>query len=119
MSLRDRMANWAFSMTGYTGPEVPDKCASAERNYLPEAGTVWDEPEDRFSPDLLDAEFVEAEVCKLREDLRIVIKAKYIQFPYNSVAHCAHYTRMSTRKFQERLDEAHRRLCKRLGEERV
>lgn len=119
MALRDRLVNWSFAMQGYTGPEIPDTCASAERHYVPEAGTVWDEPEEKFQPDVLDAQTVEAAVCDLREDLRRVIKAKYVSFPYNSVAHCAHYTRMSIKKFQERLDEAHRRLCKRLNEDRV
>jgi hypothetical protein len=119
MSLRDRLVNWSFAIKGYVGPEVPSECASAERQYVPEAGTIWDEPEDKFAPDMLDADVVEKEICDLREDLRTVIKAKYIQFPYNSLNHCAHYTRMSPKKFQERLDEAHRRLCKRLHEDRV
>jgi hypothetical protein len=115
--LKDRLVNWAFAMQGYTGPDVPDTCASAEKHYVPMAGTVWEEPEPTYEPDSLDAAVVEKEVCNLREDLRTVIKAKYISFPYNSINHCAHYTRMSPRKFQERLDEAHRRLAKRLNEE--
>jgi hypothetical protein len=119
MSLRDRLVNWSFAMTGYSGPEVPNTCASAEKHYVPEAGTIWDEPDDKFAPDLIDAQIVEKEVCSLREDLRNVIKAKYVQFPYNSNNHCAHYTRMSPKKFEERLNEAHRRLSKRLNEERV
>lgn len=114
--LRDRLVNWAFAMTGYVGPEIPDTCASAERHYVPEAGDVWDDEDAPFKPDLLDAELVEKEVCNLRDELRMVVKAKYISYPYESDYYCSHRVRMSPKKFKERLDEAHRRLEKRLGE---
>ena len=117
MSLRDRLVNWAFAIQGYTGPDIPDTCASAERHYLPETGGVWDDDEpDTLKPDLLDAEIVEKEVCDLRNDLREVIKAKYVSYPYESDYFIAHRIRMSPKKLKERLEEAHRRLTKKLGE---
>ena len=117
MSIRDRLVNWSFAITGYVGPEVPSECASAERHYLSELGHVWEESEqDDFSPDILDAQVVEREVCALKEDLRSVIKAKYISYPYESDYFCAHRLRMQPKKFKERLDDAHARLSKKLGE---
>jgi hypothetical protein len=115
--LRDRLINWAFAMKGYTGPDIPNTCASAERHYLSETGSIWDDQEpDEITPDVLDAELVEKEVCALREDLRSVVKAKYISYPYENDYYCAHRVRMSAKKFKERIDEAHRRLAKKLGE---
>lgn len=116
MSLRDRLINWAFGMQGYTGPEIPNTCASAERHYLPEAGGIWDDDDPPIQPDIVDAQLVEKEVCQLREELRMVVKAKYISYPYENDYYCSHRVRMSPKKFKERLDEAHRRLAKRLGE---
>lgn len=116
MSLRDRLINWAFAMQGYTGPENPTTCASAERHYLPEAGNTWDDEEDNFRPDHLDAEIVEKAVCNLRVDLKTVVKAKYISYPYENDYYIGHRLRMSPKKFKEKLDEAHGKLTKELRE---
>jgi hypothetical protein len=116
--LRDRLTNWAFAIQGDTGPQPDTHCRSAEKMYLPEAGSIWDdEPEDVYTADYQDADIVEREVCNLRSDLRAVIKAKYVSFPYHNNNHVAHFIRMSPKKFQSTLDEAHRRLSKKLGEE--
>ena len=115
MTLRDRLVNWAFAMQGYTGPEIPTTCASAERHYIPEAGNTWDnDDDDRFQPDILDAEIVEKEVMSLKPTLKSVIKARYISFPYETDYHVAHRLRMNPKKYKENLDEAHRQLRKRL-----
>lgn len=117
MSLRDRMVNWSFVMQKPTGPQPDTHCRSAERHYVPAAGAVWDEePEDKIELDELDAQVVETAVCSLREDLRTVIKARYISFPYHNVNHVSHFVRMSPKKFTNNLEEAHRRLSKKLGE---
>lgn len=117
MSLRDRLVNWSFAMQGQTGPQPDNHCRSAERMYIPEAGAVWDEEvEDKIELDELDAEVVEEAVCNLRTDLRTVIKARYISFPYHNINHVAHFVRMSPKKFTTNLEEAHRRLSKKLGE---
>jgi hypothetical protein len=85
--------------------------------YTPETGSVWDEePEDKIEPDVLDANLVEIAVCGLRTDLRTVVKARYISFPYHNINHVAHFVRMSPKKFTNNLEEAHRRLSKKLGE---
>jgi len=115
MKLRDRLVNWAFAMQGYTGPEIPTTCASAEKNYIPEAGNTWDEdPEDKFQPDMLDAEIIEKEVMGLKTELKTVIKGRYISHPYESDYYVAHRLRMSPKKYKERINEAHRQLIKRL-----
>lgn len=115
MTLRDRLVNWAFAMSGYTGPEIPTTCASAERHYIPEAGNTWDDDDDdRFQPDMLDAEIIEKEVMALRQELKTVIKARYISHPYETDYHVAHRIRMPPKKYKERLDDAHRQLTKRL-----
>jgi DNA-directed RNA polymerase specialized sigma24 family protein len=117
MSLRDRLVNWAFAMQGYTGPEIPNTCASAERNYLPEAGNTWDDDDDeRFQPDMLDAEIVEKEVMALRAELKSAIKARYISYPYETDYYVAHRLRISPKKYKERLDDAHAKLAKQLRE---
>jgi len=117
MSLRDRLVNWSFAMQGQTGPQPDNHCRSAERMYIPETGAVWDEEvEDKIELDELDAEVVEEAVCNLRTDLRTVIKARYISFPYHNINHVAHFVRMSPKKFTTNLEEAHRRLSKKLGE---
>jgi hypothetical protein len=117
MSLKDRLVNWSFAMQGATGPQPDNHCRSAERMYTPETGSVWDEePEDKIEPDVLDANLVEIAVCGLRTDLRTVVKARYISFPYHNINHVAHFVRMSPKKFTNNLEEAHRRLSKKLGE---
>lgn len=117
MTLRDRLVNWSFAMQGYTGPEIPNTCASAERHYIPEAGNTWDDDEDeRFQPDMLDAEIVEREVMALKTSLKTAIKAKYISFPYETDAYVAHRLRINPKRYKENLDEAHARLSKKLGE---
>ena len=116
MSLRDRLVNWSFAMQGQTGPQADTHCRSAERLYVPETGSVWDEPEEKIEIDILDANIVENAVVNLREDLRMVIKARYISFPYHNVNHVSHFVRMSPKKFTNNLEEAHRRLSKKLGE---
>lgn len=118
MSLRDRLVNWSFVMQGDTGPKPDTHCRSAERLYVPPASAVWDdEPEEQSEIlDELDAQVVEEAVCNLRNDLRTVIKARYISFPYHNINHVAHFVRMSPKKFTTNLEEAHRRLSKKLGE---
>ena len=86
--LKDRLFNWAHAVQGETGPQPDTHCRSAERNYLPEAGAVWDEDEtDQIVPDYMDADIVETAVCSLREELRVVIKARYVSFPYHNLNH--------------------------------
>lgn len=115
--LKDRLFNWALAIQGETGPQPDTHCRSAERNYLPEAGAVWEDDDTaEILPDYMDADIVEKAVCSLREELRVVIKARYVSFPYHNINHVAHFIRMSPRKFQTNLDEAHRRLSNKLGE---
>lgn len=116
MSLRDRLVNWSFCMQKPTGPQPDTHCRSAEKLYTPVAGAVWDDEEDKVHLDELDACIVENAVCQLRTDLRTVVKARYISFPYHTLNHVAHFARMSPKKFTTNLDEAHRRLSKKLGE---
>jgi hypothetical protein len=115
--LKERLFNWALAIQGETGPMPDTHCRSAERHYLPETGAVWDDHEaDEIVADYLDANIVEAAVCSLREELRVVVKARYVSYPYHNINHVAHFIRMSPRKFQNNLDEAHRRLSNKLGE---
>lgn len=114
MTLRDRLVNWAFAMQGYTGPEKPTTCASAERHYIPEATNVWDDEDERFQPDMLDAEIIEREVVNLKPVQKSVIKARYISYPYETDYYVAHRLRISPKKYKDALDEAHAVLSKRL-----
>jgi DNA-directed RNA polymerase specialized sigma24 family protein len=113
MISEDRLKNWAFYCAwGHVGPEHRTQCASAEGNY--ESEDVFEGEEPRIEPDMLDGQMVEDAVRELPDISRRVLKARYIQYPYNLSHNVAQRLRMSTDKLEAELHIAKRRLNDRL-----
>ncbi len=82
MISEDRLKNWGWWCAyGPLGPEVRTCAASAEGNY--ESEDVFEGEEPRIEPDMLDGQMVEDAVRELPDISRRVLKARYIQYPYN------------------------------------
>jgi len=113
MISEDRLKNWAFYCAwGHVGPEHRTQCASAEGNY--ESEDVFEGEEPRIEPDMIDGQAVEDAVRELPDVSRRVLKARYIQYPYNLSHNVAQRLRMSTDKLEAELHIAKRRLHDRL-----
>ena len=113
MVSEERLKNWAFYCAfGPLGPEVRTRAASAEGNY--ESEDVFEGEEARIEPDMLDGQEVENAVRVLPDISRRVLKARYIQYPYNLSHNVAQRLRMSTHRLEEELHIAKRRLYDRL-----
>jgi DNA-directed RNA polymerase specialized sigma24 family protein len=114
MVSEDRLKNWAFYCAwGHVGPEHRTQCASAEGNY--ESEDVFEGEEPRIEPDMIDGQAVEDAVRELPDVSRRVLKARYIQYPYNLSHNVAQRLRMSTDKLEAELHIAKRRLHDRLN----
>jgi len=114
MVSEERLKNWAFYCAfGPLGPEVRSQCASAEGNY--ESEDVFEGEEPRIEPDMLDGQMVEDAVRELPDVSRRVLKARYIQYPYNLSHNVAQRLRMSTDRLEAELHIAKRRLHDRLN----
>ena len=113
MVSEERLKNWAFYCAwGHVGPEHRTQCASAEGNY--ESEDVFEGEEPRIEPDMLDGQMVEDAVRVLPDISRRVLKARYIQYPYNLSHNVAQRLRMSTDRLEAELHIAKRRLYDRL-----
>lgn len=114
MVQEERLKNWAFYCAwGQVGPEVRTRCASAEGNY--ESEDVWEGEEPKYEPDMLDGQIIEDCVRVLPDVSRRVLKARYIQYPYNLTHTVAQRLRMSTDRFEAELSTAKRRLYEQLS----
>jgi DNA-directed RNA polymerase specialized sigma24 family protein len=114
MISEDRLKNWGWWCAyGPLGPEVRTRAASAEGNY--ESEDVFEGEEPRIEPDMLDGQMVEDAVRELPDVSRRVLKARYIQYPYNLSHNVAQRLRMSTDKLEAELHIAKRRLHDRLN----
>jgi DNA-directed RNA polymerase specialized sigma24 family protein len=113
MISEDRLKNWGWWCAyGPLGPEVRTRAASAEGNY--ESEDVFEGEEPRIEPDMLDGQMVEDAVRELPDVSRRVLKARYIQYPYNLSHNVAQRLRMSTDRLEAELHIAKRRLNDRL-----
>jgi DNA-directed RNA polymerase specialized sigma24 family protein len=113
MISEDRLKNWGWWCAyGPLGPEVRTRAASAEGNY--ESEDVFEGEEPRIEPDMLDGQMVEDAVRELPDISRRVLKARYIQYPYNLSHNVAQRLRMSTDRLEAELHIAKRRLNDRL-----
>jgi hypothetical protein len=113
MVSEERLKNWAFYCAwGHVGPEHRTQCASAEGNY--ESEDVFEGEEPRIEPDMLDGQEVENAVRVLPDISRRVLKARYIQYPYNLSHNVAQRLRISTDRLEAELIIAKRRLHDRL-----
>lgn len=105
--VQDLLMNWSWWCAyGVLGPPVQTQAASAEGEYVPELGDVYDPPEPHLEPNFRDGERIEEIVCNLPQDLRIIVKAKYIQYPYQGHHAVAQKLKISVDRFEENLRKA-------------
>lgn len=105
--VQDLLMNWSWwCQYGVLGPPVQTQAASAEGDYVPELGDVYDPPEPHLEPNFRNGERVEEIVCNLPQNLRIIVKAKYIQYPYQGHHAIAQKLKISLDRFEENLRKA-------------
>ena len=113
MVSEERLKNWAFYCAwGTIGPEVRTRCSSAEGNY--ESEDVFEGPDPKYEPDLLDGEILENAIRVLPDISRRVLKAVYVQYPYHRRHNVAQRLRISVDRLEAELHTAKRRLHDRL-----
>ena len=108
-----RLQNWAWwTAWGTIGPEIRTRCSSAEGNY--ESEDVFDGPDPKYEPDLLDGEILENAIRVLPDMSRRVLKAVYVQYPYHRRHNVAQRLRISVDRLESELHAAKRRLNEQL-----
>jgi DNA-directed RNA polymerase specialized sigma24 family protein len=109
--IEPHLLNWAmWCEWGLIGPPVQTKAASAEGDYTPELGEIYDPPEPTLEPDMLAGEKMEMLLRELPELQRRLIKAKYVSFPYQRHHSIAQKLRISLDRFETELRNAQERL---------
>lgn len=109
--VQEKLVNWAlWCEWGLVGPPVQTRAASAEGDYVPELGEIYDPPEPTLEPDHLEGEKMELLLRELPEIQRRLIKAKYVSFPYQRHHSIAQKLRISVDRFETELRNAHERL---------
>jgi DNA-directed RNA polymerase specialized sigma24 family protein len=103
--------NWAlWCEWGLIGPPIQTRAASAEGDYTPELGEIYDPPEAVLEPDMLAGEKMEMLLRELPEMQRRIIKAKYVSFQYQRHHSIAQKLRISVDRFETELRNAQERL---------
>ena len=111
--VQDKLLNWAlWCEWGLIGPPVQTKAASAEGDYTPELGEIYDPPEPVIEPDFEDGERMERLIRELPELQRRIVKAKYVSFPYQKHFSVAQKLRISQDRFELELRLATERLAR-------
>ena len=108
-----RLQNWAWwTAWGTVGPEVRTRCSSAEGNY--ESEDVFEGPDPKYEPDLLDGETLENAIRVLPDMSRRILKAVYVQYPYHRRHNVAQRLKISVDRLESELQVAKRRLNEQL-----
>ena len=106
-----RLKNWAWYVTwGVIGPQVETTCRSFEKNYVPELGNLYADPEPHYEPDHVDGDLIEQAIKGLPLQLRQVLKMRYVSHPYASLNQLAHNARTTPHKLETDLYNAKKRL---------
>lgn len=109
--MESRLKNWAWYVTwGVIGPQVETTCRSFEKNYVPELGNLYADPEPHYEPDHIDGDLIEQAIKGLPLQLRQVLKMKYVSHPYASLNQLAHNARTTPHKLETDLYNAKKRL---------
>ena len=108
--VQERLLNWARWCRGWVGPPRQTQAASAEGNYIPEAGEVWERDEIEIESDELDAELVEKCIGELGPWSRKVLRFRYVDFPDHQTYTIAQRLRISTDRLEDELRVLLRRL---------
>lgn len=116
--VQDKLLNWAlWCEWGLIGPPVQTRAASAEGDYTPELGEIYDPPEPVIEPDFEDGERMERLIRELPELQRRIVKAKYVSFPYQKHFSIAQKLRISQDRFELELRLATERLARKWSSE--
>lgn len=116
--VQDKLLNWAlWCEWGLIGPPVQTRAASAEGDYTPELGEIYDPPEPVIEPDFEDGEKMERLIRELPELQRRIVKAKYVSFPYQKHFSVAQKLRISQDRFELELRLATERLARKWSKE--
>ena len=116
--VQDKLLNWAlWCEWGLIGPPVQTRAASAEGDYTPELGEIYDPPEPVIEPDFEDGERMERLIRELPELQRRIVKAKYVSFPYQKHFSVAQKLRISQDRFELELRLATERLARKWNNE--
>jgi len=109
--MESRLKNWAWYVTwGVVGPQVETTCRSFEKNYVPELGNLYADPEPHYEPDHVDGDLIEQAIKGLPLQLRQVLKMAYVSYPYLSIHHLARNARTTPHKLETDLHNAKKRL---------
>ena len=109
--MESRLKNWAWYVTwGVIGPQVETTCRSFEKNYTPELGNLYAEPEPHYEPDHIDGDIIEQAIKGLPLQLRQVLKMAYVSYPYCSINQLARNARTTPHKIETDLNNAKKRL---------
>lgn len=109
--MESRLKNWAWYVTwGVIGPQVETTCRSFEKNYVPELGNLYAEPEPHYEPDHVDGDLIEQAIKGLPLQLRQVLKMAYVSYPYLSIHQLARHARTTPNKLESDLYHAKKRL---------
>jgi DNA-directed RNA polymerase specialized sigma24 family protein len=109
--MESRLKNWAWYVTwGVVGPQVETTCRSFEKNYVPELGNLYADPEPHYEPDHVDGDLIEQAIKGLPLQLRQVLKMRYVSHPYASLNQLAHNARTTPHKLETDLYNAKKRL---------
>jgi len=109
--MESRLKNWAWYVTwGVIGPQVETTCRSFEKNYVPELGNLYAEPEPHYEPDHVDGDIIEQAIKGLPLQLRQVLKMAYVSYPYCSINQLARNARTTPHKIETDLNNAKKRL---------
>lgn len=118
--VQDKLLNWAlWCEWGLIGPPVQTRAASAEGDYTPELGEIYDPPEPVIEPDFEDGERMERLIRELPELQRRIVKAKYVSFPYQKHFSVAQKLRISQDRFELELRLATERLARKWSKEQM
>ena len=109
--MESRLKNWAWYVTwGVIGPQVETTCRSFEKNYVPELGNLYADPEPHYEPDHVDGDLIEQAIKGLPLQLRQVLKMAYVSYPYCSIPQLARNARTTPHKLETDLHNAKKRL---------
>ena len=107
----ERLRNWAWYVCyGVVAPQPDTTCRSFEKNYVPELGNLYADPEPHYEPDHVDGDLIEQAIKGLPLELRSLLKMRYVSHPYASQGQLAHALRISPNRLDSDLYNAKKRL---------
>jgi DNA-directed RNA polymerase specialized sigma24 family protein len=113
VNIHERLLNWSYYVTLWLedpSPKQPSTCRSFEKNYIPELGNLYAEPEPHYEPDHVDGDLIEQAIKNLPQNLRQALKLRYVSHPYASINQLANAARTTVHRIESDLVNAKKRL---------